>query len=121
MVDRQQIDEAWEQRIIPTLSEYTRIPCLSPAFDAEWESRGALLQAAELLRDWALAQDASLEAEIVSLPGRTPVLWIDNGKSGDPILVYGHMDKQPPMGEWRAGLSPFEPVRQGDLLYGRES
>ena len=29
------------------------------------------------------------------------------------------MDKQPPLGEWRAGLSPFEPVREGDLLYGR--
>jgi acetylornithine deacetylase/succinyl-diaminopimelate desuccinylase-like protein len=119
VVDRQLIDEAWEQRVLPTLSDYTRIPCLSPAFDAEWESRGALRQAAELLRDWALAQDGSLEAEIIALPGRTPVLWIDNGKSGEPILLYGHMDKQPPMGEWRAGLSPFEPVREGDLLYGR--
>jgi acetylornithine deacetylase/succinyl-diaminopimelate desuccinylase-like protein len=29
------------------------------------------------------------------------------------------MDKQPPLGDWRAGLSAFEPVRQGDLLYGR--
>jgi acetylornithine deacetylase/succinyl-diaminopimelate desuccinylase-like protein len=29
------------------------------------------------------------------------------------------MDKQPPMGEWRSGLGPYEPVRQGDLLYGR--
>ena len=29
------------------------------------------------------------------------------------------MDKQPPLGDWRTGLSPFEPVREGDLLYGR--
>ncbi len=119
MIDRQRIEEAWEQRVLPTLSDYTRIPCLSPAFDAEWESRGALRKAAELLRDWAVAQDGSLAAEIISLPGRTPVLWIDNGKSGEPILLYGHMDKQPPMGEWRSGLSPFEPVREGDHLYGR--
>jgi hypothetical protein len=34
-------------------------------------------------------------------------------------LIYGHMDKQPPLGDWRPGLSPFEPVREGDLLYGR--
>jgi acetylornithine deacetylase/succinyl-diaminopimelate desuccinylase-like protein len=117
--DRSFIDKMWEERVLPTLSEYTRIPCLSPAFDGEWAGRGALLQAAELLRDWALAQDIGLSAEIVQLPGRTPVLWLDNGGSGEPILVYGHMDKQPPLGEWREGLAPFEPVRDGDRLYGR--
>ena len=36
-----------------------------------------------------------------------------------PCLIYGHMDKQPPLGDWRPGLSAFEPVREGDLLYGR--
>src|SRR5208283_4507572 len=24
-----------------------------------------------------------------------------------------------PLGEWRSGLGPYEPVREGDLLYGR--
>ncbi len=55
----------------------------------------------------------------MQLPGRTPVLLVDNGGAGDPILIYGHMDKQPPLGQWREGLGPYEPVRQGDLLYGR--
>ncbi len=55
----------------------------------------------------------------MTLPGRTPVLLIDNGGTGDPIVIYGHMDKQPPLGEWRSGLGPWEPVREGDLLYGR--
>ncbi len=64
-------------------------------------------------------QDAALGAEIIQLPGRTPVLLIDNGGAGDPIVIYGHMDKQPPLGEWRSGLGPYEPVREGDLLYGR--
>ena len=64
-------------------------------------------------------QDAALQTEIVELPGRTPVLLVDNGGRGDPIVVYGHMDKQPPLGEWRSGLGPYEPVREGDLLYGR--
>ncbi|HEY3842340.1 MAG TPA: M20/M25/M40 family metallo-hydrolase [Acidimicrobiales bacterium] len=113
------IDAAWEERVLPALAEYTRIECLSPAFDPDWSQRGALLEAAELLRQWTLEQDASLATEIVQLPGRTPVLLIDNGGSGEPILIYGHMDKQPPLGEWRAGLSPFEPVREGDRLYGR--
>jgi acetylornithine deacetylase/succinyl-diaminopimelate desuccinylase-like protein len=113
------IDAAWEERILPTLSEFTRIPCLSPAFDPDWAERGAIAAAAELLRDWVRDQDGALATEIVQLPGRTPVLLVDNGRAGDPIVIYGHMDKQPPLGEWRHGLGPYEPVRQGDLLYGR--
>ena len=113
------IDAAWEEQILPALAEYTRIPCLSPAFDPDWAERGAIAAAAELLRDWVRAQDNALSAEIVQLPGRTPVLLVDNGGAGDPILIYGHMDKQPPLGQWRDGLSPYEPVREGDLLYGR--
>jgi len=113
------IDTAWEERVLPALCEYTRIPCLSPAYDPDWAERGAMTAAARLLCDWVHDQDASLATEIVELPGRTPVLLVDNGGSGDPVVVYGHMDKQPPLGEWRDGLGPWEPVRQGDLLYGR--
>jgi acetylornithine deacetylase/succinyl-diaminopimelate desuccinylase-like protein len=113
------IDAAWEERILPALEEYTRIQCLSPAFDPDWAERGALVEAAELMRSWSLAQDSTLHTEIVQLPGRTPVLLVENGGTGEPILIYGHMDKQPPLGEWRPGLSAFEPVREGDLLYGR--
>ena len=113
------IDAAWEERILPALSEYTRIPCLSPAFDPDWAERGCIAQAAELLRSWVRDQEPALQAEIVELRDRTPVLLIDNGGAGDPVVVYGHMDKQPPLGEWRRGLGPYEPVREGDLLYGR--
>jgi acetylornithine deacetylase/succinyl-diaminopimelate desuccinylase-like protein len=113
------IDDTWERRVLPALSEYTRIECLSPNFDPEWAERGAIARAAALLRDWILDQDISLSVEIVELPGRTPVLLADNGGTGDPILVYGHMDKQPPLGTWREGLGPYEPVREGDLLFGR--
>ena len=113
------IEAAWEERILPALSEYTRIPCLSPAFDPDWAERGAIAAAAELLRDWVRDQGGALSTEIVQLPGRTPVLLVDNDGTGDPIVIYGHMDKQPPLGEWREGLGPYEPVRQGELLYGR--
>jgi acetylornithine deacetylase/succinyl-diaminopimelate desuccinylase-like protein len=113
------IDAAWEHTVLPALSEYTRIPCLSPAFDPDWAERGAISEAAELLMAWVRDQDPALAVEIMELPGRTPVLLIDNGGTGAPVVVYGHMDKQPPLGEWRSGLGPYEPVREGDLLYGR--
>jgi acetylornithine deacetylase/succinyl-diaminopimelate desuccinylase-like protein len=113
------IDAAWEERILPALAEYTRIPCLSPAFDPDWAERGAITEAAELLRAWAHEQDRGARHRDRAAAGRTPVLLVENGGTGDPILIYGHMDKQPPLGDWRPGLSPFEPVREGDLLYGR--
>jgi acetylornithine deacetylase/succinyl-diaminopimelate desuccinylase-like protein len=39
--------------------------------------------------------------------------------SGDTVLLYGHLDKQPEMTGWRADLGPWLPVREGDRLYGR--
>ena len=39
--------------------------------------------------------------------------------SGLVTLLYGHLDKQPPLGSWRDGLDPFVAVREGDRLYGR--
>ena len=41
------IDAVWEESILPALSEYTRIQCLSPAFDAQWAEHGAIHEAAE--------------------------------------------------------------------------
>jgi acetylornithine deacetylase/succinyl-diaminopimelate desuccinylase-like protein len=118
-VDPAEIDTAWEERVLPALSEYTRIPCLSPAFDPEWQAHGHIDAAAALLRQWVDDQGLGLTTEVMQLPGRTPVLLVDNGGSGDPIVIYGHMDKQPPLGTWREGLGPYEPVREGHLLFGR--
>lgn len=41
------------------------------------------------------------------------------GGAEGTVLVYGHLDKQPPFEGWRQGLGPFEPVIEGDRLYGR--
>src|SRR5207253_2234248 len=41
---------------------------------------------------------------------------------GDPsstILMYGHLDKQPPMTGWSPGLDPWTPVQRDGRLYGR--
>jgi acetylornithine deacetylase/succinyl-diaminopimelate desuccinylase-like protein len=122
-------DRLFEHDALAALEGYVRIPCLSPAFDPEWASHGHLQAAAELLLDWVRARPmAGLEAELVQLPGLTPVIVAElpptagHGSSGEaPTLLYGHLDKQPPLGEWRKGLDPFVPVREGDRLYGRGS
>jgi acetylornithine deacetylase/succinyl-diaminopimelate desuccinylase-like protein len=36
------------------------------------------------------------------------------------VLMYGHLDKQPPLTEeWKKPYSPYEPVIEDDKLYGR--
>jgi acetylornithine deacetylase/succinyl-diaminopimelate desuccinylase-like protein len=107
------------------LGEYTRIRCLSPAFDPDWEAHAHLDAAAELLRSWCASRAVpGATVEIARLPGRTPVLFAeipasDPARADSTTLVYGHFDKQPPLGAWREGLDPFTPVREGDRLYGR--
>jgi acetylornithine deacetylase/succinyl-diaminopimelate desuccinylase-like protein len=35
------------------------------------------------------------------------------------VLLYGHLDKQPPMEPWAEGLGPWKPVVRDGRLYGR--
>jgi acetylornithine deacetylase/succinyl-diaminopimelate desuccinylase-like protein len=118
------IDESYEQSILPTLAEYIRIPNKSPSFDPSWRESGHMERAVELCAGWArerLPPGATLE--VVRLAERTPVILIEvpasSGASGDTVLLYGHLDKQPEMSGWRADLGPWTPVREGDKLYGR--
>jgi acetylornithine deacetylase/succinyl-diaminopimelate desuccinylase-like protein len=114
-------DRVWEREIIPALCDYIRIPNKSPSFDRQWAEHGHMDRATQLIADWCRAQPIpGLTVEIVRLQGRTPVILMEiPGKSDDTVLLYGHLDKQPEMVGWREGLGPWEPVREGDKLYGR--
>jgi acetylornithine deacetylase/succinyl-diaminopimelate desuccinylase-like protein len=120
------VERHWEDDALVALSEYVGIPCLSPEFDKDWASNGAIDRAAVFLAAWAARRAlASATAEVVRLPGRTPCVLVDvgstAGESAPATLVYGHLDKQPPLGAWRDGLGPFNAVRRDDRLYGRGS
>ncbi len=112
----------FERSALPTLSEYATIPCLSPGFDPHWEETGHLRHAAELLAQWSQTALPSADVQIRQLPGLTPVLTVTlpaRGAVAATTVLYGHLDKQPPLGDWSAGLSPYDPVRRGDRLYAR--
>lgn len=117
------VEKAWNSAIVPALMEYIRIPCLSPAFDAEWAANGHLERAVTLMLDWvrqALRRIPQASAEVVRLPGRTPVIVVEIPGSGDEdILVYGHLDKQPGMTGWTGKRSAWQPTLEDDRLYGR--
>ena len=114
-------DRIWEEEILPALAEYIRIPNKSQAFDAAWREHGHMERAVALIEGWCKKQPvAGLTVEVHRLEGRAPVILMEiAGQGPDTVLLYGHLDKQPEMTGWREGLSPWEPVREGDKLYGR--
>ena len=118
---RKSVDELWDSSIVPTLEEYIRIPNESPAYDPDWREHGHMERAVTLAKTWVDGQGiAGLRSEVVRLDGRTPLLFIEvPGEVDDTVLLYGHLDKQPPMLPWADGLGPWQPVIRDGRLYGR--
>jgi acetylornithine deacetylase/succinyl-diaminopimelate desuccinylase-like protein len=115
------VEQIWEGAAVPALTEYMRIPNKSPAFDPDWEKHGHMRDAVKLMERWArehLPDGGTLE--IVQLPGRTPLMFMDiPGEGRETILLYGHLDKQPEMTGWAEGMGPWTPIRKGEKLFGR--
>lgn len=125
------VDRAWDSHVIDALHEFIRIPNVSMAYDPEWAAAGHMTKAVELIRLWCEQRVAEgldgAVVEVLELPDRSPLLLVDvpatpgADAEGDTVLLYGHLDKQPPFDGWRDGLGPWEPVVDGDRLYGRGS
>ena len=121
------VTQTWDSQILKELTQYIEVPAKSPSFDANWEANGYLDTVLRQTAQWIEAQKvAGLSLEIVRLPGRTPVLFFEveatraqSESSGQTVLMYGHLDKQPEMTGWDADLGPWTPVIKGDKLYGR--
>src|SRR5213082_2701424 len=115
----------WDDSILPSITEYIRIPNKSPAYDPGWVEHGYMDDAVTLMEAWArreLAVFPGATLDVVRLPGRTPLIFMDiPGDNNDTVLLYGHLDKQPEMTGWADDLGPWKPVRKGDKLYGRGS
>ena len=115
------VDTQWDESIVPQLCEYVRIPNKSPLFDPDWEAHGHMERAVELMRAWCEQQPIEgMQVEVLRLPARTPLLFIDvPGSADDCVLMYGHLDKQPEFTGWSDGLEPWKPVMRDGKLYGR--
>src|SRR4051812_14238255 len=100
---RKFVEELGEDTVVPTLTEYIGIPNKSPAFDSAWMEHGYMDAAVRLFENWAREHIAVLPGailEVVRLPQRTPVIFIEIpaagiAENGDCVLLYGHLDKQP--------------------------
>ena len=129
------VDERWRDSIVPELKRYIAVPAKSPAFDPAWAAHGHIEAVLRQAADWVQAQRIEgLQLEIVRLrtadgEPRTPVLFFEipasGGMCGEPpasgetVLMYGHLDKQPEFSGWRSDLGPWTPRIIDDKLYGR--
>lgn len=122
-------DEAWDQRIVPALTDYIEVPAKSPMFDAEWAANGFIDTVVRTAASWVESRKVDgLKLEVIRLDGRTPVILFEvpatghhakPGATGDTVLLYGHLDKQPEFNGWRRDLGPWTPKYEDGLLYGR--
>lgn len=117
------IGTCWDDAIVPSITEYIRIPNKSPYYDPQWVEHGYMDDAVTLMEAWAREKISALAGatlDVVQLPGRTPVIFIEvPGEGADTVLLYGHLDKQPEMQGWWDGFGPWTPVMKGERLYGR--
>ncbi len=128
-----QVSQQWDSDIVRQITDYIAIPAKSPMFDPDWAAHGYIDKVMRNAADWVRAQKVEgLSLEIISLPGRTPVLFFEvpafNGTtsnaevktpSGQTVLMYGHLDKQPEFTGWRSDLGPWTPKYEDGKLYGR--
>ena len=118
------IRSAVDAELVDLLERYIAIPCLSPDFTAEGAWGPAIDEAVALFAAWAEGRDLpGAEVTVQRIAGSTPAISIDVPSPAPvacwTVLLYGHLDKQPPLGDWSEGLDPFTPVRRGDRLFGR--
>ncbi len=120
-------ERAWDERIVPTLTDYIAVPAKSPMFDTDWATSGYLDRVVRDAAAWVEGRKLpGLKLEVVRLAGRTPVIFFElPGNKGpadasqDTVLLYGHLDKQPEFNGWRKDLGPWTPKYENGLLYGR--
>ena len=121
------VTQAWDSSILPELKKYIEVPAKSPAFDADWATHGHIETVLHSAAQWVESQKVEgLKLEVIRLPGRTPVLFFEvdatraaGEGSGQTVLMYGHLDKQPEFNGWRNDLGPWTPVYEDGKLYGR--
>lgn len=115
------VNGLWDESIVPEITEYIKIPNQSPAYDPQWAANGHMDKAVEQARRWVEARGLpNSTLEVLRIEGRTPLLLLElAGERAGTVLMYGHLDKQPPFSGWHEGLGPWTPVYRDGKLYGR--
>ncbi len=117
------IEELFSTQILDGLSEFIKIPNLSPNYDPTWLTNGNQEKATSFLIDYANKQGIKgMKTEVIKDKDKTSILFFEieaQGGSTKNHFMYGHFDKQPHFEGWAEGLGPVTPVIKDGKLYGR--
>lgn len=115
------VDQHFQENFVDPLSDFVRIPNLTPLFDYEFLTNGLIQQAIKFVKDYAESlQIEGLTVNVYEEEERPPiVVIIYEGKGSPNVMLYGHLDKQPHMDGWMEGTGPISPVVIDGRLYGR--
>jgi acetylornithine deacetylase/succinyl-diaminopimelate desuccinylase-like protein len=121
---KENIEQFWDSWYVPGLSDFIRVPNLTPMVDPDYLTNGLCEQSMELVDKYIHKLDIKgMHQKTFQPKGMTPlVVYIiekSEGASDTQIMFYGHLDKQPWMMPWGEGLHPTDPVIRGDMLFGR--
>lgn len=119
---KEYIDKEWEL-CMSSFLDYLKVPNKSPVWYGSAKDNKEANQAMEILSVWVGKQNVKgLELIVDYNNSKSPFMLIKvegtkaNSKN---ILLYGHMDKQPPMYEkWSKG-QPYDPKVINGKLYAR--
>ncbi|SCU65033.1 cytosolic nonspecific dipeptidase, putative [Trypanosoma equiperdum] len=121
----QTVSDHWDTSVVPGLSEFLEVPNQSPHYDKEWATNGHMKKAMDVLVKWIEKQPIKgMKYEVFEDEGLTPFLVVEiegTEPCANTLLMYGHVDKQPPLLPWGEGLHPYKPVYRDGNLYGRGS
>src|SRR5689334_2480830 len=92
----ERVTRVWDADVLPTITEFIRIPNLSPAFDPQWAEHGHMDRAVDLVSAWMRERPIDgLTVSIERLEGRSPVILAEvPGRAPGTVVLYGHLDKQ---------------------------
>ena len=104
-------------RYIDELREFVRIPSISSLPDHQDDIRAAATWVRE-----RLARAGLEHAEILET-GAQPAVYADHlhAPGAPTVLIYAHFDVQPALRSDGWNADPFDPVLDGDRVYGRGS
>jgi len=89
------VDSEFEGRFVEPLSDFIRIPNLSPHYDQEFLTNGLINQAIDYVINFADSfKIPGLTHKVTLEEGKAPMLFlIYEGNGTKNIMLYGHLDK----------------------------
>ena len=105
------------------LSDFVKVPNLTPLVDKQFLTNGLIEKAMACVDEYVKKLNIKgIKRKVFQPKGSAPlVVYVvePQGGSTKNVMLYGHLDKQPWMDGWGAGLGPTKPVVRGNWLYGR--